>query len=106
MIPHKRHLQDQGNEAWNVEKLSLAVRRMFERAIDKDAVKRVIQEGEPIAKYPKDTPYPSYLMLGFDDETAIHVVVSKDNKTANCYVITAYQPDPSLWEPDFQTRRS
>ena len=83
-----------------------AVRRMFERAIDKNAVKRVIQEGNLIAEYPKDTPYPSYLMLGFANETAIHVVASKDSETTNCYVITAYLPDPSLWESDFQTRRS
>lgn len=83
-----------------------AVRRMFERAINKDAVKQVIQAGEVIAEYPDDTPYPSYLMLGFDDETAIHVVASMDSDTANCYVITVYQPDPILWESDFRTRRS
>jgi hypothetical protein len=83
-----------------------AVRRMFERALNKDAVKQVIQGGEVIAAYPDDTPYPSYLMLGFDNEVAIHVVASKDGVTGNCYVITVYQPDPALWESDFRTRRS
>jgi hypothetical protein len=79
---------------------------MFERAINKDAVKRVIEGGEVIVKYPDDTPYPSYLMLGFDHESAIHVVTSKDSVTGNCYVITVYQPDPVLWESDYRTRRS
>lgn len=83
-----------------------AVRRMFERALNKDTVKAVIRGGEVIAEYPEDTPYPSYLMLGFDHEAAIHVVASKDGETDNCYVITVYEPDPALWESDFRTRRS
>lgn len=83
-----------------------AVRRMFERAIPKDAVKAVIRDGDVIAEYPDDTPYPSYLMLGLNNETVLHVVASKDNETANCHVITVYQPDPALWEPGFRSRRS
>lgn len=85
-----------------------AVRRIFERALNKDAVKQVIQGGEVIADYLEDTPYPSYLMLGFDNEVAIHVVASRDGVTGNYYVITVYEPDPApaLWESDFRTRRS
>ena len=82
-----------------------AIRRIFERVIHKDAVKSVILEGESIAAYPDDTPYPSSLMLGFCDDVPLHVVVSRDSKTNNCYVVTVYQPDPELWEPDFRTRR-
>jgi hypothetical protein len=79
---------------------------MFERAIQRDAVKAVIMEGESIAEYPEDTPYPSLLMLGFYNDTALHVVVSRDSETENCYVVTVYQPDPELWEAGFRTRRS
>lgn len=83
-----------------------AIRRMFERAIQRDAVKAVIMEGESIAEYPDDTPYPSSLMLGFYNDMALHVVVSRDSETENCYVVTVYQPDPELWEAGFRTRRT
>ena len=42
-----------------------AVRRMFGRAISKDDALEAVKSGEIIATYPKDTPFPSYLMLHF-----------------------------------------
>ena len=82
-----------------------ALRRMFERAISRDAVLRVVRQGETIANYPADQPYPSRLLLGFVSQRAIHVVVAEDPDARTCYVVTAYDPDPALWEPDFRRRK-
>ena len=38
-------------------------------------------------------------------ERAIHVVVAEDPDARTCYVVTAYDPDPALWEPDFSSRK-
>lgn len=83
-----------------------ALRRMFERAINVDDVLTVVASGEIIAEYPEDTPFPSYLILGFARSQPIHVVVAKDKPSEMCHVITAYPPDPSQWSADFRTRKS
>jgi len=41
-----------------------AVRRMFERGLSKDDVLGIVRDGEVIADYPEDEPYPSYLQTG------------------------------------------
>ena len=38
---------------------SHAIQRMFERAIQRDAVISVVQNGEIITEYPEDEPYPA-----------------------------------------------
>ena len=49
-------------------------------------------------------PYPSCPILGMAiNGKYLHVVVSHDE--AFIYLITAYYPDPQLWEPDFKARR-
>lgn len=82
-----------------------AFERLFSRAILPDSVLRIIQEGEMIASYPDDTPFPSVLILGFEKRAPIHVVVAKKPGTGTCFVVTVYRPDPDLWSNDFKTRR-
>jgi len=82
-----------------------AVKQMFQRKISRDEVKVVLNEGEVIAEYPDDRPYPSYLMLRIVNQRPIHVVAAKDAETQTVYVITAYEPDLNLWQPDFKTRK-
>ena len=82
-----------------------AVKQMFQRRISRDAVKAVVAGGEAIAEYPDDRPYPSYLMLGIVNQRPIHVVVAQDAETQTAYVVTAYEPDLNLWQPDFKTRK-
>ncbi len=82
-----------------------AIRRMFERAINIAEMKRVIQTGEIIADYPNDQPFPSRLMLGFVADRPLHVVVSVEQQSGTCYIITAYDPDPELWDADLKARR-
>ena len=78
---------------------------MFHRGISPDAVKQITGEGEVIVSYPDDTPFPSFLLLGFHGGRPIHVVVAKDAGTLQCYVVTVYHPDPNVWSDDFKTRR-
>ncbi|MGC8907538.1 MAG: DUF4258 domain-containing protein [Desulfomonilaceae bacterium] len=83
-----------------------ALRRMFDRSITHDEVLRVLDTGEVIAVYPEDDPLPSRLILGFVDERPIHVVAALDPHSKTDYIVTAYDPDPDLWESDFRIRRS
>ena len=83
-----------------------AIERMFERAISPGDVRDVVTQGEMIEEYPDDVPFPSMLIFGFIDKRPVHVVAAVDKKTDNCYVITVYIPDTSIWSDDFRTRRS
>ncbi len=82
-----------------------ALRRMFERDLDEQAVVAVLRTGEVIADYPDDKPYPSQLLLGFIHARPVHVVVAMDSASKNCFVVTAYRPDPAVWSTDYKTRR-
>ncbi|MBI4193513.1 MAG: DUF4258 domain-containing protein [Betaproteobacteria bacterium] len=82
-----------------------AVRRMFERGITEAEVARVLSEGEEIAAYPDDTPYPSRLLLGWRGDHPLHVVAAYNEQDGEQIVITVYEPDPLLWEDGFRRRR-
>lgn len=78
---------------------------MFERAVSPALVLRIISEGEVIASYPDDLPFPSVLLLGFDAQRPLHLVFARDPKSGLCFVVTVYLPDPDAWSADFKTRR-
>ena len=83
-----------------------AVTRMFERGLTRDDVLIAIRQGEAIANYADDRPYPSQLLLAHSDTRPIHVVVARDSMSGNCFVVTVYLPDPALWSDDFKSRRT
>ena len=82
-----------------------AVQRMFYRRITKDEIQSVIVYGEIIEEYPNDEPFPCYLLFDYVKGKPVHVVLSKDEKTGTCYVVTAYIPDLQVWRDDFKARR-
>jgi hypothetical protein len=82
-----------------------AIQKMFERQISAGDVRWVIENGEIIREYPDDTPYPSRLMLGWIVERPLHVVVADVPADGETIVITAYEPDPALWEADFKRKK-
>ena len=82
-----------------------AVQRMFERGIMKQSAVEVIKSGKIIASYPDDEPYPSFLMLGFENDTPIHLVIAKNEKAGDCYVITVYFPKSDIWQDGYMKRR-
>ncbi len=83
-----------------------AIRHMFERAIEEAAILEVVRTGRRIASYPDDTPYPSVLLLGFDGERPLHVVVGIVAEQQRCVVVTCYEPSPDLWDEHFTQRRT
>jgi hypothetical protein len=83
-----------------------AFERMFERAITPDVIWNIVAKGEIIANYPDDQPYPSALILGFEETRPIHVVAARNATTGECHVVTVYVPDPALWDATFKQRRA
>ena len=82
-----------------------ALRRMVLRNISDSDVRTVLTIGEIIEEYPEDTPYPSRLVLGWSGSRPLHVVAAENSADAETIVITAYEPEPDLWEAGFRRRR-
>lgn len=88
----------------NIEITIHAAKRLEQRDISINDVISCIKEGEIIAQYPDDYPYPSCLILGFSmKQKYIHVVIGSNLETI--WIITAYYPDLNKWEQDFRTRK-
>jgi hypothetical protein len=83
-----------------------AVRRMFERNIGEEDVRKVLLQGEEIAGYPDDQPYPSRLLLGRVGGRPLHVVAAYNAGDDETIVVTVYEPDPALWEDGFRRRKA
>lgn len=92
------------NKSENIAITEHARARLYERNISIDDIVNGINTGEIIKQYPDDKPLASCLILGFSVKSEfIHIVVSCD---ANfMYLITAYFPDPDIWESDLKTRK-
>ena len=70
--------------------------RMFERGIHKKDIKDAIMSGDIIEYYPTDYPYPSCLVLGYNEnDEPVHIVCGIGND--NLYIITVYCPDIKKW---------
>ena len=82
-----------------------AVQKMFERQISTEDVREVIENGEVIREYADDRPYPSRLMLGWIGERPLHVVAADNPADSETIIITAYEPDPAMWEADFKRKK-
>jgi hypothetical protein len=78
---------------------------MFKRNISVAQVKFAINSGEEIRSYADDKPYPSKLLLVFENEVPLHVVIALNNEEKKCIVVTAYHPETAVWMTDFKTRR-
>lgn len=82
-----------------------AIGQMFSRNIRKEEVSAVLETGKIIKEYPDDTPYPSFLVLGFVNNRPIHIVFAVEQEMMTAIVITAYIPDKRLWDDNFRERR-
>ena len=82
-----------------------AVERLFERDILEEDVENTVLNGLIIEAYEDDIPYPSFLVLGYEEgdlRKPLHVVYAKNDDTV--FIITAYRPDQTKWKSDYQTR--
>ena len=82
-----------------------ALQRMFEREIERSVVESVIQSGTTIESYPENTPYPSRLVLGWDRDRPVHVMVADILHDEETMVITVYQLDRMRWDASFSKRQ-
>ena len=83
-----------------------ASKRMLQRGIRSVDVEYVAEVGEVIETYSDDTPFPSRLVLGVTNGSALHVVLADEPDTDRTFVITTYYPDPAQWDNDFRRRKS
>ena len=81
-----------------------ALARMFERRITVEDVRAVLARGETIQVYAEDAPYPSRLVLGWRGTRPLHVVVAEDSDAGILIVVTAYEPDPVMWNDGFKRK--
>lgn len=77
--------------------------RLNQRNVLISEVKDAISNGEIIEYYYDDYPYPSCLVLGYNNNDKIHIVCGISNNVV--YMITAYYPNSKEWEEDMKTRR-
>lgn len=81
-----------------------ALKRMIERNITKQDIKKALNNGVIIKNYPSDMPYPSKLIMGYSGSRPLHVVYA-ENKEDNTYIIiTVYEPSSKLWDDSFRKR--
>ncbi len=82
-----------------------AVERMAQRGVSEEVVMHILLTGETIQVYPDDTPFPSELLLGWQDRRPLHVVVATDTIQLRKIVITVYEPNLDQWEADFKRKK-
>lgn len=82
-----------------------AIVAMEERGLSVEDVRWALDNGEDIEERPDEAPYPARLVLGHGRFGILHVAVRDNINNDEVIVETVYQPDPTLWEPDFKTRR-
>lgn len=101
-----KHISDIVKKSYKLVFRVHALRQMFNRRIGEADVQEVVRNGRIIEEYPDDKPYPSYLIYGSVNDRPLHVVGAYDKEEGMIIVITAYEPDPDLWEDQFTRRKS
>lgn len=81
-----------------------ALERMLERGLSRSVVLEVAANDEIIEDYSADRPVQSALLLGWDKERPVHVVLSLESD-GELAIITAYEPSLDVFESDYRTRR-
>ncbi len=81
-----------------------AINQMFRRDISTEDIEATIKSGEIIGNYPNDKPLPSCLILGHISNRPLHLVLAIDEAENKCIVITAYEPDPKIWDQNFKSK--
>ena len=67
--------------------------------------REAIEDGEIIEEYPRDRPYPSFLVFGKTKlDRPLHVVCAPVGVEQILVIITVYQPNPSQWT-DYRRRK-
>lgn len=99
---------DQIIKAIQTDKIRITNHAYEEAQSDKINFNEIISSvinGEVIESYPKDNPYPSCLIFGFNfQREPIHSVWGYNAENKWAVLITVYRPDPNSWL-DWKIRR-
>ena len=74
------------------------------RKIKADDIEQAVKVGKIIEDYPEDQRGASCLILGFVQARPLHILCGLLDKK-DILIITAYEPDPDEWQPDWITRK-
>ena len=83
-----------------------ALQRMFSRSITEEEIKNCLLNGFLVTEYPNDNPYPSRLLTATYHQRTIHIVTAYNPEEKQHIIITAYVPNPEIWNEDFTKRRT
>ncbi len=78
-----------------------AYQKMMERSISKEDAVTCIREGTIIRTYDDSKPHPAYLVSHVCKNRAIHVTYAVNEAEDTIVIITAYEPDPELWDETY-----
>ena len=81
------------------------MRRLFQRQIPPQYVLVTVTQGEIIEEQFDQDSRRTWLILGFPEGAALHVVVSRDTNPDDCNVVTAYFPSQAVWDETFKRKR-
>ena len=81
-----------------------ALQRMCERKISIENIRKIIESGDVIEDYSLEMPDPSRLILGYQGNKPVHVVVSENKISNEIIIVTVYSPDPTRWKKDHRSR--
>jgi hypothetical protein len=78
----------------------------LERGISVGQMEQALLNGEIIERYVDSYPYPSCLVLGWlASGDPLHIVCSRGDVAPELRIVTLYEPDDTLWESDYRTRK-
>jgi len=78
----------------------------LERGIALIEMEHALLNGQIIESNPDDQPYPSALILGWlPSGDPLHVLCSRGAVEPALRIVTLYEPEDTLWEPDYKTRK-
>lgn len=78
---------------------------MFERNIKVEEIKSILINPTILNYYEEDKPYPSYLLLGWQNDRPLHLVVALNKENKETIIITAYEPTLEEWNDSFNIRK-
>ena len=82
-----------------------AEERRLKQGVLIDMIHSIVHDFDVIEDYPEAYPLPAKLLIGFWNQTPLHVVAGFDLDREIVYIITVYIPDSEHFEPDWRTRR-
>ena len=83
-----------------------AVQRMFERNVSMKRVKQALDTGVTVEDYSAEMPESGRLILGYQGNRPLHLVISENSERNLTTIITVYIPDSNKWDKNYMSRKA